>query len=135
MGFDASWTTRRLVVRRDEVARQLGLRAEFVPGSVQETWSRCGKPTCHCAREDDPGHGPRLLWVHYSGGKTRSKTIPVRLVDQVRDGVDAYQAFTAGVAEINQINTLLAEREFLRRPSADRVDPGRSGKKGGSAAS
>lgn len=34
---------------------------------------RCGKATCHCAREDGQGHGP--YWYAYwrAGGKTRSK--------------------------------------------------------------
>lgn len=135
MGFDPSWTTRRLVSRRDELARQLALQADFTPGSVQETWSRCGKPPCHCAREGDPGHGPRLLWVHYGGGKPRSRTIPARLADRIRGGVDRYRVFTDKVAEINQINAVLAQRELDGRRPTVAHDPGPSGEKRGSATS
>ncbi|SPF44192.1 hypothetical protein SBA4_3180015 [Candidatus Sulfopaludibacter sp. SbA4] len=35
------------------------------PGSIVRAVWRCGKPFCHCAQPDDPGHGPnlRLTWV------------------------------------------------------------------------
>lgn len=132
MGFDPSWTTRRLVARREELARQLPLHADFTPGSVHETWSRCGKPTCHCAKDGDRGHGPRLLWVRYGGGKTRSKTVPAPLAGRVREQVDRFRAFTGKVNEINEINAVLAERELSGRTTSAPTDPGRSGQRGGS---
>jgi len=37
---------------------------------------RCGKPNCHCARTDDPGHGPNLRLTYKSGGKTVTEALP-----------------------------------------------------------
>jgi hypothetical protein len=131
MAFDKRWTERRLVERREEAARLLPLLAEFVPGTVNETWRKCGKPTCHCARDGDPGHGPRLLWSRTEDGKTRSSQVPERLAEAFRDGIDAFHLFGERVKEISQINAVLAERSLLRPGQAPRTDPaGQAGKKG-----
>src|SRR5665811_798478 len=37
---------------------------------------RCGKPTCHCAQPDDPGHGPTLRLTYKAQGKTISEALP-----------------------------------------------------------
>ena len=36
----------------------LGL-GDLRPGSITATIRRCGKPTCHCAKPNDPGHDPQ----------------------------------------------------------------------------
>ena len=132
MNFDPMWPTRRLVSRRDEVVRQLGLTAEFTPGTVNEVYSKCGKPTCHCSGEDDPGHGPRLLWVRYERGKTRTRTVPAKMTTRVRAGVQQYQRFTDLVKEIGEINAVLTEREFNTPGGRQLSGPGTTGQKGGS---
>jgi hypothetical protein len=40
------------------------------PGSVTGIVRRCGKPTCHCAQPEDPGHGPTLRLTCKVQGKT-----------------------------------------------------------------
>jgi hypothetical protein len=133
MGFDPAWSSRRLESLRDELAGQLRLLAQFTPGSVSETWSKCGKANCHCARPGDPWHGPRLLWVRYEGGKTKTRTVPARLSEQVRAGVARGGEFTSRVQEIAQINAVLADRVLSNPPGRISVPgPGSSGEKGGS---
>ncbi len=39
-------------------AVQLSRLGDLRPRSVAGIVRRCGKPTCHCAQPDDPGHGP-----------------------------------------------------------------------------
>ncbi len=128
------WSSKRLVARRDEAVRQLSLLGDFIPGSVNETWSKCGKPTCHCAGEGDPGHGPRLLWVRYEKGKTVSRTVPKRVAERVRSGVGAGQRFLEQVREISEINAVLAERGLVVPGIAGRegTGSGGSGQKRGS---
>ena len=58
--------------RRAELYARLAGTGDFRPGSVNETWRRCGKPNCACAQPDHPGHGPRYLWTRSAGGRTRS---------------------------------------------------------------
>jgi len=46
------------------------------PGSIVGAVSRCGKPTCHCAQLDDPGHGPSLRLTYKWRGKTVTEALP-----------------------------------------------------------
>src|SRR6266498_2226579 len=54
------------------LAAQLSRLGDLRPGSVTGIVRRCGKPTCHCAQPDDPGHGPTLRLTYKVQGKTIS---------------------------------------------------------------
>jgi len=53
----------------------LGL-GDLRPGSITATIRRCGKPTCHCANPNDPGHDPQLRLTRRVSGKTVTETFP-----------------------------------------------------------
>ncbi|HEY5985179.1 MAG TPA: DUF6788 family protein, partial [Streptosporangiaceae bacterium] len=55
--------------QRAELYARLAGTGDFRPGSINETWRRCGKPNCACAQPDHPGHGPRYLWTRSAGGR------------------------------------------------------------------
>ena len=57
---------------RFEMLEQFSQLGDFRPGSVTGMMRRCGKPTCHCAQPDDPGHGPTLRLTYKAAGKTIS---------------------------------------------------------------
>ena len=61
--------------RRDLVSAIAAL-GDLRPGSVTGIIRRCGKPTCHCARPGDPGHGPNLRLTYKVQGKTISEALP-----------------------------------------------------------
>ena len=46
------------------------------PGSVTAVIRRCGKPTCHCARPNDPGHDPQFRLTRRVAGKTTTESFP-----------------------------------------------------------
>ena len=46
------------------------------PGSINATVRRCGKPSCHCAKPNDPGHDPQLRLTRRVAGKTVTETFP-----------------------------------------------------------
>jgi hypothetical protein len=46
------------------------------PGSITATVRRCGKPSCHCAKPNDPGHGPQFRLTRRAAGKTVTETFP-----------------------------------------------------------
>ena len=56
----------------DEFLRLGDLR----PGSITAVIRRCGKPTCHCAKLNDPGHDPQLRLTRRVAGKTITETFP-----------------------------------------------------------
>lgn len=58
---------------------------DFRRGSVSENYRRCGKPACHCAQPDDPGHGPRCLRTRTVAGRgSRGRQLAAGEVAKVR---------------------------------------------------
>ena len=46
------------------------------PGSITVAVRRCGKPSCHCAKPNDPGHDPQFRLTRRVAGKTVTETFP-----------------------------------------------------------
>ncbi len=46
------------------------------PGSITAVVRRCGKPNCHCAKPDDPGHDPQFRLTRRVAGKTVTESFP-----------------------------------------------------------
>lgn len=53
----------------------LGL-GDFRPGCITAVARRCGKPSCHCAKPNDPGHDPQFRLTRRVAGKTVTETFP-----------------------------------------------------------
>ena len=62
--------------QRSEVVAQIARLGDLRPGCVTGIVRRCGKPSCHCAQPDDPGHGPTLRLTCKAEGKTISEALP-----------------------------------------------------------
>jgi hypothetical protein len=75
------------------------------PGSVTGLVRRCGKPSCHCAQPDDPGHGPTLRLTYKVRGKTISETLPtpraVRKAEREIVEFRKYREVSRAFVEIN----------------------------------
>ncbi len=92
--------------------KRSSLLAQFVqlddlrPGCVTGIVRRCGKPTCHCAQPDDPGHGPTLRLTYKAQGKTISEALPtsaaVRKVEQEIAEFRRYQELSRAFVEVNE---------------------------------
>ena len=46
------------------------------PGSITAVVRRCGKPSCHCAKPNDPGHEPQFRLTRRVAGKSVTETFP-----------------------------------------------------------
>lgn len=46
------------------------------PGSITAVVRRCGKPTCHCAKPNDPGHDPQFRLTRRVAGRTVTESFP-----------------------------------------------------------
>jgi hypothetical protein len=64
----------QLEAQRTELFRQIAEVGDFRRGSITTTSGKCGKPTCHCARSNDPGHGPNFRLTRKVQGKTVTQT-------------------------------------------------------------
>jgi len=121
--------------RRAELYAQLSGTGDFRPGSINQTWRRCGKPTCACAQPGHPGHGPRYLWTRSAGGRTRSRQLAAAELDKVRREIANYKQFIAVTEQIVEVNEAICEARPDVPPAAAGGDGSLSppgGEKGGS---
>ena len=62
--------------QRRDLVHAISELGDLRPGSITGIVRRCGKPTCHCARTGDPGHGPNLRLTYKVQGKTITEALP-----------------------------------------------------------
>ena len=91
--------------QRSHLGIQLARLGDLRPGSVTGIVRRCGKPTCHCAQPDDPGHGPTLRLTYKVQGKTISEALPtpasVRKAELEIAEFRRYQELSRAFVEVN----------------------------------
>lgn len=92
--------------QRSELLLQFAQLNDLRPGSVTGIVRRCGKPSCHCAQSDDPGHGPTLRLTYKVQGKTISETLPtpraVRKAEHEIAEFRKYQELSRAFVEVNE---------------------------------
>jgi hypothetical protein len=92
--------------RKHKVMRRFQLPGELLPGCLTQTHRRCGRPTCHCAAEQDPGH-PIWFLTFMSGGKRRVERIPADWAEEVGRQVDAGRALQEAIKDMLSANAEL----------------------------
>jgi hypothetical protein len=118
--------------RRTNLLRALANLKDMRPGSVVGAVFRCGKPSCHCARPEDPGHGPNLRLTYKWHGKTVTKALPTpaavrkaeREITEFRD----YQRLGRELVEVNEKICRLRPVEETLTPQ-EKKRPTRSSRK------
>ena len=92
--------------QRSELLARLSGLSDLRPGCVTGIVRRCGKPTCHCAQPDDPGHGPTLRLTYKVEGKTISEALPttaaVRKAEQEIAEFRKYQQLSRAFLEVSE---------------------------------
>jgi len=104
----------RLRQRQFALLRRLAIPADALPGSLSLSYTRCGKPTCHCA--DGQGH-PAWSFTFMVKGKKRVERIPAEWAEAVRQRVEAGREFQDAVREVLAANAqlLILARKQRRR--------------------
>jgi hypothetical protein len=95
----------RLRQRKFELLSRFPIPPGLLPGSLSLTHRRCGRPTCHCAR-DQQGHSVWSL-TFMVDGKKRVEHIPNDWVEEVQRLVEAGREFKEAVAEVFATNAQL----------------------------
>jgi len=109
-----------LELQRTQLFHQIADLGDFRRGSITTTSGKCGKPTCHCARSDDPGHGPNFRLTRKVQGKTVTETFasPVLLRKAQRE-VETFHRFQQLCAQIITINEKICDL----RPQEQTLSP------------
>ena len=75
-------------------------------GSITATVRKCGKPSCHCAKPNDPGHDPQFRLTRKVDGKTVTETFPnpaaLRQAQQQVSEFRRLQKLNDGLVSINE---------------------------------
>lgn len=91
---------------RASLLRQISQLRDMRPGSVISVFRRCGKPTCHCAQPNDPGHGPHFQLTSKQEGKTITQSLPnlatVKKVEQEITEFRNFEKLSQSLIEVNQ---------------------------------
>jgi hypothetical protein len=95
-----------LVDDRSALLRQIAELGDFQPGSVTSANRRCGSPACHCAKPNDPGHGPHFQLTQKVSGKTVTQNLPTP---------EAVRKAESEIAEFRKFQTLTGELVDVNR--------------------
>jgi len=96
----------RLRKRKFDLARRFTVPEDLLPGSLSLSHIRCGKPTCHCAQPEDPGH-PNWTLTFMAQGNKRVLHIPKDWVEEVQRRVEAGREFQDAGREVLTANAEL----------------------------
>jgi len=120
--------------QRTRLLRRLVEFGDFRPGSVCNPIKRCGKPSCHCSRDGDPGHLGRPQFTSKVAGKTVTETLSSpaarRKAEREIGEYRQFQQWTRNFVEVNIALCRLrpAEDEVVLSPR-EKKQPKRSSKK------
>lgn len=96
----------RLEARRAALLHSISNINDMRPGSIVGAVFRCGKPNCHCAKPDDPGHGPNLRLTYKRRGKTVTEALPtpaaVRKAQQETAEFRHYKQLSQELVEVSE---------------------------------
>ena len=95
-----------LINERYTLLRQVSALGDFQPGSISSPTRRCGKPSCHCAKPNDPGHGPHYQLTQKVDGKTVTQNLPspaaIRKAESEIAEYRRFQGLTDDLVEVNR---------------------------------
>lgn len=94
-----------LTGQRSALFRQLSELGDFQPGSITNTFRRCGKADCHCAQPDDPGHSPHFQITAKVNGKTETQNLPsLEAVRKAENEIAEFRRFRTLTSEVVDVN-------------------------------
>jgi len=94
-----------LIGDRSELLRRISELDDFQPGSITSATRRCGKPSCHCAKPNDLGHGPHFQLTQKIDGKTVTQNLPsLAAVRKAETEIAEYRKFRALTDELVGVN-------------------------------
>jgi len=121
-----------LETRRTELLRALGNLKDMRRGCIVGATFRCRKPTCHCSRPGDPGHGPIPRLTYKLHAKTVTEALPtpaaVRKAEQEIAEFRRYQHLSHELVEVSEQICRLRPVEETLTPE-EKKRPKRSAKR------
>ena len=111
--------------RRRTIQDQLAALGDLRPGSLTPRYRKCGKPTCHCAAQGDPGHGPSWSLTWAVEGKTRTRIIPTEAVEETQAQIAEYRRARTLTRELFEVSTRMCDAHLETAKAAQKKRPSR----------
>ena len=109
-----------LEAKRSDLLQQFVGLGDLRPGSISAVVRRCGKPNCHCAKPDDPGHDPQLRLVRKVGGKSVAESFASpAFFRKARREVAEFHRMQSLSAELIALNEQICRLRPVEPDSAD----------------
>ena len=107
--------------QRERIRNELASIGDLRPGPLREKHMRCGKPSCRCQSEHDPGHGPYFVLDCQTGGRKTTRSIPPARVAATRAQVEECKRLRRLTSELIEVSERLCDT----RLAADATDTGK----------
>jgi hypothetical protein len=103
-----------LEAERSAILHQFTTLGDLRPGSICAVPRRCGKPTCHCAKANDPGHDPQIRLTRKVDGRTVAESFPSPSAwRKAQSEIDEYHRFQKMSAELITVNEKICQQRPL----------------------
>ena len=108
----------KLEEERSKILRQFTTLGDLRSGSICASARRCGKPTCHCAKPDDPGHDPQIRLTRKVDGKTVAESFPSPAAfRKAQSEIDEYHRLQQLNSELLVVNEKICQHRPLESDS------------------
>ena len=111
-------TIESLQSKKKQILQAIGKLGSFRQGSLSPRYRKCGKPSCHCAKEGSKGHGPLWMITRAVEGKTVSKAIPAARVEETLEQVETFHQFQNLVREYTEVNIKICDARLEEQKKA-----------------
>ena len=116
--------------QRERLRAALASVGDLRRGSLIERHHKCGKPGCHCARKDSPGHGPTWVLTRAVAGRTVTRGIPGGdPVQRAREQIEEYRRFRALVQQFIDVSEKLCDARIQISRAASKEAAQKGGSK------
>ena len=90
---------------------------DMVPGSYNQVYCKCGKPTCWCYKQKKGHPARRITW--YENGKFRTKAIPQKDIQWIKLATENYKKYKQCLKALIMLNNNLIE--YLKKHSKENI--------------
>ena len=108
-----------LEAERSKLLRQFTSLGDLRSGSICAVPRRCGKPTCHCAKPNDPGHDPQIRLTRKVNGRTVAESFPSPSAwRKAKSEIDEYHRLQKLSAELIAVNEKICQQRPVESASS-----------------
>lgn len=102
---------------RSTLLQQISELGDFQPGSITSASRRCGSSSCHCAKLNDPGHGPHVQLTQKIDGKTVTRNLPSPAAVHKAEGeIAKFRKFQNLTGELINVNRQICRLRPVEEP-------------------